>query len=131
MLWDRAGADQDVPSHDMILIDETHRYVRVQDGERNREGETNPVRRCGSLGVGQGLFGGAQIGTPPIYHFGSEELQNRVLPEIFSGEKRICLAITEPEAGSDVKNLSCDAKRSTCGKLCVLFLAGGVQLRWS
>ncbi|GAA6007196.1 hypothetical protein JCM10207_001542 [Rhodosporidiobolus poonsookiae] len=82
--------------HDMILIDELH--------------------RCGSLGVPQGLFGGLQIGCPPIYTYGSPELQRRVLPEIMSGKKRVCLAITEPEAGSDVKNLSCEARLSEDGK---------------
>ena len=74
------------------------------------------LNRCGSLGTLQGLAGGLQIGTPPIYHFGSPEMQKRVLPEIMTGKKRICLAITEPEAGSDVKNLSCSAKRSADGK---------------
>ncbi|GAA5898797.1 acyl-CoA dehydrogenase family protein [Sporobolomyces salmoneus] len=82
--------------HDAIMIDEIH--------------------RCGSLGVGQGLCGGLQIGLPPIYHFGSQELQDRVLPEVFSGKKRICLAITEPQAGSDVKNLSTSAVLSEDGK---------------
>ncbi|GAA5867582.1 hypothetical protein JCM3774_001518 [Rhodotorula dairenensis] len=82
--------------HDMILIDELHRN--------------------GSLGVGQGLFGGLQIGCPPIYNYGSQELQDRVLPDILSGRKRVCLAITEPEAGSDVKNLSTEAKLSEDGK---------------
>ncbi|GAA6058661.1 hypothetical protein JCM10212_004072 [Sporobolomyces blumeae] len=82
--------------HDMILIDEIH--------------------RCGSLGVGQGLLGGLQIGCPPIYHFGSQELQDRVLPDILAGKKRVCLAITEPEAGSDVKNLSTEARLTDDGK---------------
>ncbi|GAA5928438.1 hypothetical protein JCM3775_000611 [Rhodotorula graminis] len=82
--------------HDLILIDELHRN--------------------GSLGVGQGLFGGLQIGCPPIYHFGSQELQDRVLPDIMAGKKRVCLAITEPEAGSDVKNLSTEAVLSDDGK---------------
>ncbi|GAA5990047.1 hypothetical protein JCM11641_001486 [Rhodosporidiobolus odoratus] len=86
--------------HDMILIDELH--------------------RCGSLGVPQGLFGGLQIGCPPIYTYGSPELQARVLPEIMSGKKRVCLAITEPEAGSDVKNLSCEAKLSEDGQYFVV-----------
>ncbi|GJN93482.1 hypothetical protein Rhopal_006539-T1 [Rhodotorula paludigena] len=92
--------------HDMILIDELHRN--------------------GSLGVGQGLFGGLQIGCPPIYHFGSQELQDRVLPEILSGQKRVCLAITEPEAGSDVKNLSTEAVLSPDGKK---FIVNGVK-KW-
>ncbi|GAA5879772.1 hypothetical protein JCM8547_007574 [Rhodosporidiobolus lusitaniae] len=82
--------------HDMILIDELH--------------------RCGSLGVPQGLFGGLQIGCPPIYTYGSPSLQARVLPDIMSGKERVCLAITEPEAGSDVKNLSCEARLSEDGK---------------
>ncbi|GAA5946673.1 hypothetical protein JCM3765_000344 [Sporobolomyces pararoseus] len=64
----------------------------------------------------RGLCGGLQIGCPPVYHFGRQELQDRVLPEIFSGKKRICLAITEPEAGSDVKNLSTSAVSSEDGK---------------
>lgn len=84
------------------------------------------LNRCGSLGTLQGLAGGLQIGTPPIYNFGSQELQDRVLPEILSGKKRICLAITEPEAGSDVKNLSCEAKRSACGKY---FIVNGTK-KW-
>ncbi|GAA5891544.1 hypothetical protein JCM6882_004505 [Rhodosporidiobolus microsporus] len=82
--------------HDMILIDELH--------------------RCGSLGVPQGLFGGLQIGCPPIYNYGSAALKARVLPEIMSGEKRVCLAITEPQAGSDVKNLATEARLSEDGK---------------
>lgn len=65
----------------MILVDEIH--------------------RCGSLGTGQGLQGGLTIGLPPIINFGSEELQNRVVPDILNGKKRICLAITEPEVSFD------------------------------
>ncbi|KAK4052689.1 hypothetical protein OIV83_001976 [Microbotryomycetes sp. JL201] len=82
--------------HDMILISE--------------------LVRNGSLGSNQGLTGGMQIGLPPVYHFGSQELQDRILPDVLAGRKRICLAITEPEAGSDVKNLSCEAVRSADGK---------------
>ena len=33
-----------------------------------------------------------------------------------NGDKRICLAITEPDAGSDVANLTCEAKLSEDGK---------------
>jgi alkylation response protein AidB-like acyl-CoA dehydrogenase len=39
----------------------------------------------------------------------------RILPEILSGEKRICLAITEPSAGSDVRNITTTAKKSADG----------------
>ena len=33
----------------------------------------------------------------------------RVAKEVLSGEKRICLAITEPDAGSDVAALATEA----------------------
>ena len=66
----------------------------------------------------------ARTGCPPIYNYGSQELQDRVLPEIMSGRKRVCLAITEPEAGSDVKNLSTEAKLSEDGKY---YIVNGVE----
>src|SRR5271167_4687046 len=37
-----------------------------------------------------------------VAKFGSAELQNEVLPRVFSGEVRLCLGYTEPEGGSDV-----------------------------
>ncbi|KAM0752221.1 acyl-CoA dehydrogenase NM domain-like protein [Meredithblackwellia eburnea MCA 4105] len=72
--------------------------------------------RCGSGGILYGLIGGFGIGLPPVLHFGSEELQKRVVPPCLKGEKRICLAITEPAAGSDVANLTTTAKLSEDGK---------------
>ena len=49
------------------------------------------------------------IGLPPISNFGSDELKKEVIPEILTGEKRICLAITEPSGGSDVANIKTNA----------------------
>ncbi|EST08002.1 Acyl-CoA dehydrogenase/oxidase, N-terminal [Kalmanozyma brasiliensis GHG001] len=60
--------------------------------------------------VMMGLLGGLTYGTGPLMHFCSDEQKERWLPEIFSGKKRICLAITEPLAGSNVANLSTEAK---------------------
>ncbi|KAJ1563863.1 hypothetical protein HK405_000483, partial [Cladochytrium tenue] len=54
------------------------------------------LARCGSGGVLWGLCGGLGIGLPPVIHFGSEELKQRIVPACLSGEKNICLAITEP-----------------------------------
>jgi len=51
-----------------------------------------------------------------VIKFGSKELQKRIVPQCLSGEKRICLAITEPQAGSDVANVQCRAVKSPCGK---------------
>ena len=41
---------------------------------------------------------------------------SRVLPGLLSGKKRICLAITEPSAGSDVRNVTTVAEKSPDGK---------------
>lgn len=40
-----------------------------------------------------------------MLNFGSPELQAKVVPEVLSGKKNICLAITEAFAGSDVSGL--------------------------
>ena len=64
----------------------------------------------GSGGIASGLFSHT-IGAPPIAAVGSEALKARVLPQILAGEKISALAITEPDAGSDVAQLSTSARR--------------------
>ena len=63
-----------------------------------------------------GLQAGAIIGLPPVLNFGSPELKARVIPEVLSGKKFICLAISEAFAGSDVMGLKTTAKKSEDGK---------------
>jgi len=59
-----------------------------------------------------GLQAGAIIGLPPVLNFGSPELKARVVPEVLSGKKFICLAISEAFAGSDVMGLKTTAKKT-------------------
>jgi len=82
--------------HELILIDE--------------------VARCGSGGVLWALFAGLSIGLPPILHYGSQQLRDKVAPGCLKGEKIICLAITEPYAGSDVASIRCEAKKTADGQ---------------
>jgi len=63
-----------------------------------------------------GILGGKVIGLPPVLNFGSEELKAKVLPEVLSGKKFICLAISEAHAGSDVMGLQTTAVKSEDGK---------------
>jgi alkylation response protein AidB-like acyl-CoA dehydrogenase len=77
---------------------------------------TDELSRTGSGGLVWGLIGGYGIGAPPLFKFGKKKLVQRIGPDILSGKKRICLAITEPDAGSDVANLGCEAKLSEDGK---------------
>ncbi|KAH9868304.1 hypothetical protein J1614_007376 [Plenodomus biglobosus] len=77
---------------------------------------TDELSRTGSGGLVWNLIGGYGIGGPPLFKFGKKELIKRIGPGLLNGEKRICLAITEPDAGSDVANLTCEAKLSEDGK---------------
>ncbi|CAO3665084.1 unnamed protein product [Umbelopsis vinacea] len=76
--------------HEMIVIDE--------------------LARCGSGGLLWGLQGGLSIGLPPVLLFGSKHLQDKVAKACLSGDKGICLGITEPHAGSDVAGLKTEAR---------------------
>lgn len=84
------------PFHELIVIDE--------------------ISRAGCGGVLWGVSGGLSIGLPPILQFGSQFLKDKVAKECLSGKKIICLAITEPYAGSDVANLQTEAKKTPDGK---------------
>lgn len=77
---------------------------------------TDEIARCASGGVVWNLLGGFGIGCPPLLKHGRKELVDRIMPGILRGDRRICLAITEPDAGSDVSNLGCEAKLTDDGK---------------
>lgn len=81
---------------------------------------TDEIARCGSGGVMWGISGGLAIGLPPILNYASKELQERIAGPCLRGEKIICLAITEPSAGSDVANLKTEAKLTPDGKYYVV-----------
>ena len=51
------------------------------------------IARCGARGYGDGLNAGTVIGLPPVLNFGSPELKAKIVPEVFSGKKHICLAV--------------------------------------
>jgi acyl-CoA dehydrogenase len=63
------------------------------------------LTRIGSGGTAAGIGAHVNIATPPIWKFGSESQRERYLRAAIAGEKIGALAITEPEAGSDVAAL--------------------------
>ena len=63
------------------------------------------MARCGSGGVAAGLGAHMEIALPPIAKFGTEEQKQRWLVPGIKGELVAALAITEPDAGSDVAGL--------------------------
>lgn len=82
--------------------------------------------RLGVPGYCDGLGAGFVIGLPPVLQFGSPELATRVGREVLCGRKRIALAISGPEAGSDVAGLDCVAEKTPCGKF---YVVNGVK-KW-
>ena len=75
-------------------------------------------------------------------NFGGKHLQDKVVKDCLQGRKFICLAITEPYAGSDVAGLRTTAVKDPSGKFyivngekkwcvpsaCVSAHLGGIQL---
>jgi len=56
------------------------------------------------------------LGIPPIIKFGNKALHEKFLPDLLTANKRCCIAITEPSAGSDVANIATTAKKTADGK---------------
>jgi butyryl-CoA dehydrogenase len=46
-----------------------------------------------------------------VMHHGSDEQKQRWLPTMATGERRGALSLSEPDAGSDTRNISCRARR--------------------
>jgi butyryl-CoA dehydrogenase len=65
-------------------------------------------KACGGIAVS---FAASALGTYPILLFGSEQQKKKYIPDLASGEKIAAFALTEPEAGSDVTNVSTTAKK--------------------
>ncbi|KAL0476429.1 acyl-CoA dehydrogenase [Acrasis kona] len=78
------------PFYEMILYDEV-------------------ARVGGGMVLGHIMING--LGLPPIIAAGTPELKKRVLPDVVAGKKFVCLAITEPTAGSDVAGIRATARR--------------------
>jgi (2S)-methylsuccinyl-CoA dehydrogenase len=75
-----------------------------------------------SLGAGGALITRPEILTRAIVNGGTEEQKRRLLPRIASAELMVAVAVTEPDFGSDVANLSVTATRAEGG-----FLVNGVK----
>lgn len=78
------------------------------------------MARSGLSGPSGSLTTGIAFGVPPIVKYGNRQLQERFLPELLTGKKRTCIAITEPGYGSDVANIQTTATKSPCGKYYII-----------
>jgi alkylation response protein AidB-like acyl-CoA dehydrogenase len=88
------------------------------------------MARCGSGGVGMAVAVQAEMATPPILRYGTEEQRQRYLVPSIRGEKIACLAISEPNAGSDVANIETTARPAGDGWVIQgrkVFITNGVR----
>ncbi|MDQ3983370.1 MAG: acyl-CoA dehydrogenase family protein, partial [Actinomycetota bacterium] len=68
-------------------------------------------------GLGAALSVSSHLGTYPVHAFGTEEQQERYLRPALSGDKVSAFALTEPDAGSDVRAITTKAVRTEAGWL--------------
>lgn len=88
--------------------------------------------RIGCGGFVAGCGDGMCIGLPAVNQFGPDWMKAKVVPEVLSGRKRICLAISEPQAGSDVANMVTTAEKTADGQYFVVsgtkkWITGGMH----
>lgn len=90
------------------------------------------LARIGAGGISAALMVHG-IGLPPVLALGSEAMKARIAPPVLQGREQISLAITEPDAGSDVASLSTRAeRRGDCFVVngSKLYITGGCTAHW-
>ncbi len=69
------------------------------------------IGRCDNAGVAMGISVHTDMATPSLHQFGSDELRQRFLVPAIAGEMVSAIAVTEPDAGSDVSAIKTRAER--------------------
>ncbi len=73
---------------------------------------TEEIARCGSGGVSACLGAHKDLACLYVSNFGNDEQRERWLPGALAGEMIGALAVTEPDAGSDVAAIKTTARRN-------------------
>jgi citronellyl-CoA dehydrogenase len=69
------------------------------------------IARCDNAGVTMGISVHTDMATPSLAMFGSDDLKRRYLIPAIKGETVSAIAVTEPDAGSDVSAIKTRAVR--------------------
>src|SRR6266513_1553291 len=92
------------------------------------------MAKIGSGGLGMAVAVQAEMATPPVFKFGTEEQKRKWLLPAIRGEQIASLAISEPDAGSDVAGITTTARRD--GDHYVVngrktFITNGARCSWA
>ncbi len=68
-----------------------------------------------SLAVGGSLITRPEIMVRALLRGGTEDQKRRLLPSIASGRQLVAVAVTEPDYGSNVADITCRARATTAG----------------
>ncbi len=69
------------------------------------------LTRCDNAGVTMGISVQTDMATPSLHRFGTDELRQQYLIPAIRGEQVAAIAVTEPDAGSDVAAIKTRAVR--------------------
>ncbi|TMC89674.1 MAG: acyl-CoA dehydrogenase, partial [Chloroflexi bacterium] len=69
------------------------------------------MSKAGLGGLAMAVDVQSEMATPPVFRFGTEEQKQKWLVPAIRGEHIAALAITEPDAGSDVAGITTVARR--------------------
>ena len=91
------------------------------------------MARAGCGGLGMAVAVQAEMATPPLNKFGTHEQKMRWLAPAISGDAIAAIAMTEPDAGSDLANIQTVARKD--GNEWVIngrkiFITNGARASW-
>src|ERR1700736_647157 len=92
------------------------------------------MARAGLGGLGMAVDVQTEMATPPVFKFGTEEQKRKWVVPAIRGEHIAALAITEPDAGSDVAGITTVARRDgdhyvVNGRK--IFITSGARCTWA
>ena len=110
-LWRKAG------QHGLLCADVPEAYGGPGGDWLYNVVVVEELARAGVSGPGSGFMVHSEVVASYLLSFASEQTKQRYLPKMVSGEMIGAIAMTEPDAGSDLKSLRTTARRDGDGYL--------------